>query len=414
MFRLKRTILVLIAVLVVLALVSPSSSVAQTVDFGSTPEAPVVDRESREPSPDAPRFGIVAVGDHPTGYFDDVEVEPGSSIQLTAAIINAGQAPVNLRTYKVNALSAVNGGFLSGAENDPPIGATAWIDYPAFDLQLQPGTQQEVTFTVTVPEGTAPGQYVSGLFARMTEAAPLPGSEVLTKTVSYVISVGILVPGDMEPAFALDDPDVEGGMLTIPVTNTGNYVVRPAGELTLANADGEVVHTSTIEMGSIYAGVESTLQVALPPQMAPGDYTVDLKLVDEASGASASLDDAVATVPDPGAEAGLSAVADIAPNADPIGYANVNITFRNGGMAIPAANVTLTVLRDGTVVEDFPLETALALPTGETKITARYIPVDDWVSGTYTFELEVRAISRQGGDDTIILTEEIDDEIVVP
>ena len=52
-----------------------------------------------------PLFGIVAVGDHPTGYFDDVEIAPGSSIELTAAIINQGDVPVSLHTYKMNALS---------------------------------------------------------------------------------------------------------------------------------------------------------------------------------------------------------------------------------------------------------------------------------------------------------------------
>lgn len=399
-----------------LVLVLPGDfATAQAVGDSSSPEATASSSGERgDGGADVPAFGIVAVGDHPTGYFNDVEVAPGSSVELTAAIVNQGEVPVSLRSFKVNALSAVNGGFLAGEEDDAPTGATAWIDFPAFELELQPGQEEQVTFSVTVPEGTPPGQYLSGIFARTTDAVPVQGAEFLTQTRGYVISVGILVPGEITPDFELGEPEVQDGMLSIPVTNTGNYLVRPAGELTLTNTDGEVIHTSAIEMGSVYAGVETTLQRALPGQIAPGDYTLSLALADEASGASDSLAGVVVTVPETVEQGELGVSVDIVPNADPIAYANVSLGFVNDGPDIPAAAVTLVVLRDGVEVEAFPLESSLPLPNGETELTARYIPAEDWNRGTYTFQLEVVAVDRQGETETVLLVEDISDTIVVP
>jgi hypothetical protein len=175
--------LMMVAILVAFTLATPSMSVAQTVGSESTPEAPPVERDpnSTTSEPQGPVFGIVAVGDYSTGYFDDVEVAPSSSVKLTAAIVNQGTDPVSLHTYKMNALSAANGGFLSGNEADSPVGATAWIDYPSFDLDVAPGEQQTVTFTVTVPPDTAPGQYISGLGVVTKEAEQIPGSEALSQ-----------------------------------------------------------------------------------------------------------------------------------------------------------------------------------------------------------------------------------------
>lgn len=410
-------LVVLIAFAIVSTFAGLNVSLAQSVDFGSTPETNTTapeERGSAESAAQIPQFGMVAVGDHPTGYFDNVEVAPGSSVELTSAIVNSGQVPVSLRTYKVNALSGVNGGFLSGKENDAPMGATNWIDYPPFDLELAPGESREVTFTVTVPDGTAPGQYISGLIAVTSESSAIEGSDLLTQSRGYAISVGILVPGDMTPAFEVGEPVIDNSTLTIPVINTGNYLVRPAGEMTLTNQGGEVVHTSAIQMGSVYAGLETMVQVPLPEQTPPGEYLLNLSLLDEASGASTNLVDSTVVVPEPTEPGGVSATVDVEPNADPIAYANVTFVFNNAGNEIPAAEVVLIILRDGELVEEFPLESNLRLPAGETTVDGRYIPANDWETGTYTFQMEVTTVDRQGENATTILVVDATDEIIIP
>jgi hypothetical protein len=106
--------------------------------------------------------------------------------------------------------------------------------------------------------------------------------------------------------------------------------------------------------------------------------------------------------------------ATVEPNADEIAFANVDVTLNNGGQEIPASNVTLEVMHDGKAVESFPLATNQVLLTGENTFTARYIPAETWEPGTYTFTITVSAVDPTGGQETILLEDDLDATIVVP
>lgn len=92
-------------------------------------------------------------------------------------------------------------------------------------------------------------------------------------------------------------------------------------------------------------------------------------------------------------------------------YADVAATITNNGQPIPTANVLLNVQRDGEDVESYPLAQNQALPQGSTDFTQRYIPVDGWQPGTYTFQLVIAAVS--GETETILATVDVEDEISV-
>jgi len=367
----------------------------------------------------APRFALVAQDEQGTGRFSDLEVEPGQSRELTVSVVNVGDVHASLRTYKVNALSSINGGFISDEESAEPVGSNAWVDYPTRSIELAPGTQEDITFSVTVPADAQPGQYISGLVVETADALVIDGGGALDQILGYAITVGILVPGEVIYEFELGDPvigDSAGNRsVEMPFVNTGSYLVRPAGELVVTDAEGNDVLTTPVQMGSVYAGLSTLVEVILPEQMAGGDYTISLSLTDDASGATASIDSAEVAVPDLGDTAGVSveSVA-IEPNADEIVFANVDLTLNNGGQQIPASNVTLDVMRDGELVESVPLATNQILLSGENQFTDRYIPEEMWQSGTYTFSITVSAVDPNGGQETILLDEELDATIVVP
>ncbi len=389
-----------------------STSVAQESAGSATPED-VVEGSS------APRFVLVADDDKELGYFSDVEIAPGESAELQVAVMNIGDVPVSLRTYKVNALNSINGGFVTDEEASEPVGPTTWLTYPTVSLDLEPGEQRDIAFSVSVPEGTPPGQYISGLVVETAEPLPIDGTDSLNQLLGYSISVGVLVPGELVHSFELGVPDIaQGPVLTslmVPVENTGNYLVRPSGELVLTDASGAVVLRSPVDMGSVYAGLSTALEVILPEQMQPGDYSVDLNLKDPESGATSTIEGAEVTVPEPVDPTGVSVVdASIAPNDEDIVFANVDVTLNNGGQQVPAANVVLEVTRDGEPVESVSLATNQVLLGGENQFTDRYIPAGMWEPGTYTFRIVVSAVDPNGGQETILLTEDLDAEIVVP
>jgi len=409
MFTCLRSI---IGVVTLVAFLVPTASLAQTVDLGSDSISDT--GTSAAESAESPIFGIVAVGDHPSGYFDDVPVMPGETVELTASLVNQSAVPVRLQAFKVNALSAVNGGFLAGERDDPPAPATSWIDFPALDVELGPWEQHPVTFTVSVPDDTSPGQYIAGLVVQLA-SEPLEGSGVLSKVRAYAISVGILVPGELTHAFEPGAPAIEHSTLRIPITNTGTYLVRPSGELEMTNAAGDRIHASTISMGSVYAGLTTEIRVALPEQLAPGDYQVSLELTDEASGATAEVVDAVVTVSEPVEPIGIAlTAARISPNADPIAFADVAITIENRGDRIPAATIDLVVTLDGEELERYPVASGMELPGGVTELTDRYVPANAWGAGTYSFQIVVSAVDRESDAVTVLTTVDVDDTIVVP
>jgi hypothetical protein len=226
--------------------------------------------------------------------------------------------------------------------------------------------------------------------------------------------VGILVPGEISHSFALGEPQSERPFLRIPITNTGNYLVRPSGELTLKDMSGTSVLTSTVQMGSVYAGLSTTIEIGLPDQARPGEYLLSVALTDEVSGATAAMADVPVTVSEPVDPSGVSATVSVEPNSDPIAFANASVTILNGGAEVPAANVVLTVLRDGAKLEDFPLASNVRLSTGETIVTGRYIPADAWVTGTYTFQVTVSSVNQRDGSETVLLTIDVTGSIVAP
>jgi hypothetical protein len=366
-----------------------------------------------------PEFHIVAIGDYPEGYFRDIPAERGAEIDLSVSIENSGQVAVDLKTYKVNALSTVNGGFTAGAEEDSPKGVTAWMDYPTESFTLLPGEQRVKQFTVSIPRDAESGQYVSGIMVEAVDELAIPGSDQLRQKLGYVISLSVVIPGDIAGNFELGDPTVSAvenmRIIEIPIQNTGNYLVRPAGTFEIRDEAGQVVHVADLELGSIYGGLSTIILESIPPQMPPGSYLLSLSLKDGSEGAEARLQDWPIIVPDTIDPTGLSVLSGyIAANADPIAFAKVDISLNNGGQQIPASNVMLEVIRDGELVEEYPLATNQVLLTGENQFTERYIPAEMWESGTYTFNLIVSAVDPNGGQETILLDEELDATIGVP
>lgn len=367
----------------------------------------------------APRFALVAVGDYPEGYFDDLPVAPGETVDLAVRVVNLGNEPLTLQVYRANAVNMVNGGFAAAPADEEAVGATAWIDLPATTVDLGPRGEQEIPFRVTVPADAKPGQYISAITTEPPDAITLPGSSALGFRLSYSISVGILVPGDRSASFQLGEPLVSvNNLLTtisVPITSTGNYLVRPEGELALSNPKGEVVVSSPIAMESVYAGNSTSIELPLLEQIAPGDYVLTLSLTDPESGASGSIEGAKVTVPSAANPRGISVVmASIEPNAEEIAFANIEVKLRNGGSKIAASDVVLEVRRNGEPVDEFPLATNQVLLNGENAYTARYIPAETWQPGTYSFRIVASAVDPTGGQKTVLLSEDLDAEIVVP
>ncbi len=364
----------------------------------------------------APQFGIKPAGKSPHGYFE-ITLDPGKSESLKATTINGGQTDISLRAFAANVTSPPNGGFAAAAEDEAPTGPTSWIDFPATSFDLKPGGKQALPFTVTVPNGTAPGQYITSLVVRTAQPVEIPGTTAFNQIIRSAVAVMITVPGPVNPGFTLGTPAFTSkdtsNVLEIPITNTGNILVKPEGTLTVTTADGKPVINAPIAMGSVYGGLSSKLQIPIPDQLQPGDFVVSVKLSDKATGVTAEINNAPVKLEAKAAapQFTLNPV-NVTATGSPVQFADVAITINNAGANIPTAKVILRVSKDGKSVEDYPLAQNQALPNGQTDITQRYLPAKGWEKGSYTFEVVVSSVSN--GTETVLTTIPVKNTIVVP
>lgn len=378
---------------------------------------PQASPEATPQAPEFPKFNIRPVGDYDNPWFD-VTIAAGDGVQLTAAVKNFGNVAAVLRTYSTNAHTAVNGGFSAGTEDEAPEGATRWIEYSNETFESDPGTLREFDFTISVPADTPPGEYFTALVVQTADPLPIPGTDTFTQTLRSAVSVEITVPGAMTAGFELSEPVVSatGGQWTIdlPITNTGTSRLRPTGEVVVSDSSGTRLSSTHVEMGSVYGGSTTSVRVVLPEQLPLGTYFVSAELIDEATGTSANIEDAPIILSEPEvAEAAVFTVehASVSPNDDPVQYVDVSAIIINNAETIPTATVTLLVLRNGQEIERYPLAQNQALPQGRTDFDQRYVPIDGWQPGIYTFEFIVSAVS--GNTETILATIDVPDEIVI-
>ncbi|CAN5645516.1 hypothetical protein BH09CHL1_BH09CHL1_01150 [soil metagenome] len=366
-------------------------------------------------------FSVVPNDEWPNGYVE-LELDPTESSSFSARINTEGTDHASLLAFVGNAVNPVNGGFAVTDITEERIGIASWFTLDKEAFELDPGEAESFTVSVTVPENTPPGQYIAGLIVQT--AKPLGSDDPqegfgLLPIIRSAMAIQITVPGPVTAGFELGTPTLtiqnDTPVVSAPITNTGNVLVKPAGTLSVSSPDGTVLVSSPVEMGSVYMGNSTSVQVSLPNQFVAGDYLVSIELTDAATGTSAQQEAVPVTMA--AAEAtpvtfsvGMTVKAD----GDPIRFADVSVIIDNGGDTIPTATVKLHVFHDGVETEVYPLSTNQAIPAGDSTINQRYIPTDDWQSGVYTFAVEIVVVDPQTSTETAIGTIESADSITVP
>jgi hypothetical protein len=390
-------------ILLALMLVLP----AQAMQAQGTPEA----SPAASPAADSgPRF-VIRPKEGADGDYFTVEAKAGTTNELTVVLGNADDEPLKLRTYVNDTVPMTNGGFSIAEEDQEPTGTATWIDYEAETFEFKAGEGVERTFTVTIPEDAKPGQYIAGLALQTADPLEVEGTSLFNQIIRKTIAVFIIVPGPEQPAFSLGEPELmtDGALsrIVIPVENTGNVLVKPEGTLTLKDASGKAVVTAPIAMGSVYAGTTAPLSVALTTTIPDGDYTMSVDLADKETKAKAAIDEqtiAITAEDAAPAQFALTGEVTLAPDAKNPTFANVAVTVTNQGEPVANAEVLLNVMKDGELVETFPLAPSLALPQGATDVTQRYIPPTGFEDGTWTFSLRLNVVDASTNAATTVAT----------
>jgi hypothetical protein len=370
------------------------------------------------PRASKPAFAISQRDPTEAGYFS-AELEPGESAEFVALIQTVDSVPTTLHTFATNAINPRNGGFDAGTESEELTGAAAWLTYPAQTLDEMSGTEAvEISFSVTVPTDAAPGQYVAALVVQTAEPLPAETTSMINVLVRSAIAVEIIVPGPKRVWFELGTPTITNEIgipqLIIPISNTGNWRIRPTGEISIETPAGETMASAPIALGPIYSGNDSEVAIDLPQQFAAGDYVISGKLTDPDSQYSVTISDTdVAFAPAADAPKFALDPVVITASGDPVQFANIDITIDNSGDTIATGKVVLVVAKDGEFVEEYVLSQNQAMPQGTSTISERYIPATGWEPGTYSFEIVVYSVDASGTE-SVITSTVVEDTIEIP
>jgi hypothetical protein len=234
------------------------------------------------------RLALTPVGQ--AGPYFDLVMKPGESRGLKVDVLNAGVAALVVRSYAADVYTIVNGGFGGRERGDAQTGMTRWVSYPTDVRTLSPGVSVRRSFTVAVPAGTRPGEYITSLVLENDQPVAGDGAVALDQIVRQAVAVVVTVPGSRSPGLTVGAASYLAGavsVVSVAVTNTGNIRLKPIVGFTLLDARGAQVAKATVAMDTFYALTATTIEVPLPAPLAPGDYTVHLTLADAAQGARA-------------------------------------------------------------------------------------------------------------------------------
>lgn len=226
------------------------------------------------------------------GSFFAPTIDAGGSAEMTALLANSGSVAQELQTYSANAYTAQGGGFEAAEYGTPVTEVATWLAYDERTLALDPGEGAEITFTVTVPEGTGPGQYIAAVAAEPAEASDVQGTGAFEQKTRYVVPVFITVPGETETGFEIGEMDLyaddDAVLIDVGIQNTGNIRVQPQGTVDIIDGTGALVLSLPVQMESIYAHESTVLTLAAAGALPQDTYRIRVSVSDPDTGATAA------------------------------------------------------------------------------------------------------------------------------
>jgi hypothetical protein len=235
-----------------------------------------------------------APGQPSAGYFE-LTLQPGRPQTQAVLVANPNPFACRVLLQPAQAQTAGNSG-----ETYPPIASGAaciasscWLTGLPATVTVPANGRVEVPFTVHVPAGTRPGEYLAGVVAEPADPAAAPSlaagsggrSVVGARVVARVaLGVAVTVPGPQDPEFLITGVRITGsdvqGQPIVAVTefDGGNTWDRPAGTITIdAPAGKTAARGLALTSATVLPGDSATLSLAISG-VSGGRHTVHVVL----------------------------------------------------------------------------------------------------------------------------------------
>jgi P pilus assembly chaperone PapD len=219
----------------------------------------------------------------------ELQAGPGSTTTQGVTLKNGGSDPVRIRaTLSDWDLSRDGAPQFETTLPDGRFSATRWVRLAPPELVVEPGREATVRFNLTVPPGTPPGGYRTGIlfeFAPASGDATIGGRAVAFKSrVATLIYVNIGQPAvDAELTDLTVRTNQAGTQVIATLKNTSRRSVRTKGTMVLFDDAGKAVRQVTVPDVPLLPESEREVAIAAVdgekhPQLPPGTYRVEVRI----------------------------------------------------------------------------------------------------------------------------------------
>lgn len=208
-----------------------------------------------------------------------LEATPGTEITESVVVDHpSASAPMEVMVNLSDVLLAPDGSIVYLEPDSQPRSLASWITVSPLQFELTVEERRELRYTIEVPEDTTPGTYWGLLFFEsrpITESEdenPEQGFGVRTRVrVGHTVYVNVgQIARDGQIAGIRHEPSADE--MRIAFQNTGNGVIRLAGEVEIRSTDGQRVHSLELSNEVSFPGSTHDLAVPLPGPLSSGDY----------------------------------------------------------------------------------------------------------------------------------------------
>ena len=146
---------------------------------------------------DGPTYGARPApgdGDRSSGTFN-LTVGAGSSVSDAVEVLNFTKESATFDVYAGDVVPTTGGGQAPAARGSEITGAAAWVSVSHATVEVPPRSAATVPFTLTVPEGTSPGNHTAALLVEAQD--PNDTGAITARTrIGLLIKLTVTSPGE--------------------------------------------------------------------------------------------------------------------------------------------------------------------------------------------------------------------------
>jgi hypothetical protein len=219
------------------------------------------------------------------------ETAPGSSFTDAVVVSNSSDRPLTVYVSAVDGLTSTTSGAVYANRTDPVRETATWVSPSRPTVTIDPHSEIEVPFTVTVPSSAIAGDHLAGLAFEDTTPRTSGGNFSVTEVLRAVVGIQIRLPGAAAFTAAPGTPRLvemagtENAAVIVPIRNTSGLLGKPKVAVTLSG-NGYRRQVSR-DLDTILPGDHIDYPFVWPDDLAPGTYEITVSL-DAGGVASAS------------------------------------------------------------------------------------------------------------------------------